>query len=241
MQKRIKVIAIIPARGGSKGLPGKNIRLLGGKPLIAYSIETAKKSKLIERVIVTTDDEEIASVAREYGAEIPFLRPAELAQDDTPPDPVLKHTLEFLYDKEGVKPEIIAWLEPPNPFRTAEEVDEAIQVFSDDPSADSLRSVIEPFQNPYKSWILEGKYLTPLIPKKGKAFFSGPRQKTPKTYWQNAAIFLVRYDTIMKKGNFFGDKILPYIMESDRFVDIDDEESFALAEWYFKKMQNVKT
>jgi len=102
-----KIIAIIPARGGSKGLPGKNIIPLGGKPLIAHSIETAKKSKLIERVIVTTDDEEIADVAREYGAEVPFIRPAELAQDDTPPDPVLKHTLQFLEEKEGIKPEII--------------------------------------------------------------------------------------------------------------------------------------
>jgi len=238
MAELIKVIAIIPARGGSKGLPGKNIILLGGKPLIAHSIETAKKSKLVERVIVTTDDEEIAGVAREYGAEVPFIRPSELAQDDTSPDPVLKHTLKFLEKKEGFKPEIIVWLEPPCPFRTPEEIDEAIKMLQEDGEADSLRSVIEPFQNPYKSWTIDDKkYLKPLIDTKGQAFHTGPRQKTAKVYWQNGAIFLIKYNTIMKKGNFFGDNILPYVMDSDRFVDIDTKEDLDLAEWYLKRFK----
>lgn len=232
-----KIIAIIPARGGSKGLPGKNIIPLGGKPLIAWSIEAAKKSKLIERVIVTTDDEKIASVVKEYGAEVPFIRPAELAQDDTPPDPVLRHTLQFLEEKEGVEPEIIVWLEPPCPFRTPEEIDAAIEMLQNDPKADSLRSVIEPFQNPFKSWTIEGKYLRPLIEKKGQVLHTGPRQKTQKVYWQNGALFLLKYDTIMKKGNFFGDNIIPYIMKSDRFVDIDKKEDLELAEWYLKKFK----
>src|SRR3989338_1589206 len=132
-----RIIAIIPARGGSKGFPGKNIIPLGGKPLISHSIEVAKKSKLIERVIVTTDDEKIASIAREYGAEVPFIRPAELAQDDTPPDSVLKHTLQFLEEKEDLKPEIIVWLEPPCPFRTPEEIDRAVETLPNDPAAAS--------------------------------------------------------------------------------------------------------
>jgi len=123
MEKNKKIIAIIPARGGSKGIPRKNIVNLAGKPLIAWTIEAAKKSNLIGRIIVTTDDQEIADVALKYGAEVPFLRPKELAQDDTQPDPVLKHALQFLYDKENFKPEIIAWLEPPCPIRTAEEID----------------------------------------------------------------------------------------------------------------------
>ena len=233
-----RVIAIIPARGGSKGLPWKNIIPLGGKPLIAWSIEVAKKSKLVERVIVTTDDEKIASVAREYGAEVPFIRPAELAQDDTPPDPVLKHVLQFLEEKEGVRPEIIVWLEPPCPFRTQKEIDEAVTILRNDREADSLRSVIEPFQNPFKSWtIAEDGYLTPLIQIEGKTLHTGPRQKTKKTYWQNGALFLLKYDTIMKKGNFFGDKILPYVMPSDRFVDIDKREDLEMAEWYLKNFK----
>lgn len=236
MRKKIRTIAVIPARGGSKGFPGKNIIPLGGKPLIAWSIEAAKKSKLVERVIVTTDDEKIASIAREYGAEVPFIRPAELAQDDTPPDPVLKHVLQFLEEKEGVSPEIIVWLEPPCPFRTPQEIDEAIVALKNDSDADSLRSVIEPFQNPFKSWTIdENGYLSPFIKVEGKALHTGPRQKTMKTYWQNGALFLLKYDTIMEKGNFFGDKILPYIMPSDRFVDIDKREDLELAEWYIRK------
>src|SRR3989338_1568272 len=229
-----KVIAIIPARGGSKGVPRKNIRLLGGKPLIAYSIEAAKKSRLVERIIVTTDDTEIAKIAKKHGAEIPFLRPAELAQDDTPPGPVLEHTLQFLKEKENYKPEIIVWLEPPCPFRTPKDIDEAALALRKDKKADSLRSVCEPFQNPYKSWTWEKKYLTPLITEKGKVLHTGPRQKTRKVYWQNGAIFLVRYNTIMKKGNFFGDRILPFVMGNHKFVDIDREEDFLLAEFYLK-------
>ena len=189
-------------------------------------------------MIVTTDDEKIATVAREYGAEVPFIRPAELAQDDTPPDPVLKHVLQFLEEKEGVKPEIIVWLEPPCPFRTHDEIDEAITMLRNDPEADSLRSVIEPFQNPFKSWTIgEEGYLEPLIKIEGRALHTGPRQKTAKVYWQNGALFLLKYDTIMKKGNFFGDKIIPYIMSSDRFVDIDKKEDLDLAEFYLKNFK----
>lgn len=234
MPQSEKIICIIPARGGSKGVPRKNVRLLGGKPLIAYTIETAKESKYIERVIVTTDDEEIAEVARQYGAEVPFIRPAELAEDDTPPDPVLVHTLEFLREKENLEPEIIVWLEPPTPFRTVEEVDEAIRIFDADKEADSLRAVCEPSQNPFKMWTLEGKYLEPLIEQK-EALHTGPRQKTKKVYWQNGSIFLLRYDTIMKKGNFFGDKILPLIVGNDKNIDIDTEEDLKLAELYLGK------
>lgn len=238
MSKEVKIIAIIPARGGSKGLPRKNIIPLGGKPLISHSIEVAKKSKLIERVFVTTDDEEIANVAKKYGAEVPFIRPAELAQDDTPPGPVLDHVLKFLSDEEGIKPEIIVWLEPPCPFRTAKEVDEAIHILQGDPEADSLRAVCEPFQNPYKSWTLEGKYLEPLMEQKGNAFHSGPRQNTKTVYWQNGTIFLIKRSTLLNKGNMFGDKILPFIMPDSRFIDIDTKEDLALAEFYLKKFKD---
>lgn len=234
MGKSFKIVAIIPARGGSKGVPRKNIRLLGGKPLIAYAIEAAKKSKLIQRVIVTTDDTEIAAIAKKHGAEVPFIRPAELAKDDTPPGPVLEHALRFLKEKEKYTPDIIVWLEPPCPFRTPGEIDEAVRALQKDKKADSLRSVCEPFQNPYKSWTLDKKYLRPLLTEKGRVLHTGPRQKTKKTYWQNGAIFLVRYNTIMKKGNFFGDRILPFIMASHKFVDIDKEGDFLLAEFYLK-------
>jgi N-acylneuraminate cytidylyltransferase len=232
-----KIIAIIPARGGSKGVSRKNIRLLGKKPLIVYTIETALASKYIERVIVTTDDEEVARIARKYGAEVPFLRPEELAQDDTPPYPVLKHALKFLKEEEGLKPDIIVWLEPPTPFRTVKEVDEAIQIFQKDTDADSLRAVCTPSQNPFKMWTLEGKYLKPLIQQDGQVFHSGPRQKTKQVFWQNGSIFLLRYDTIIKKGNFFGDKILPLIVENSSNIEIDTEEDFKQAEYYLKNIE----
>ena len=238
MGKSIKIIAIIPARGGSKGLPRKNLRILGGKPLISHAIEVAQKSKHVDRVIVTTDDKEIAAIAKKYGAEVPFVRPAELELDDTPPVPVLKHALEFLREKENYRPDIIVWLEPPCPFRTPAQVDEAIQIFLADKKADSLRSVCEPFQNPFKSWTLQGKYLKPLITERGKVFHTGPRQKTRKVYWQNGAIFILRYDTIMKRGNFFGDRILPFIVGNDQFIDIDEEKDLLLAEDYLKR-QNL--
>jgi len=230
----MKILAVIPARGGSKGIPRKNIVKLGGKPLIAYAIEAAKKSRLINRVIVTTDDKEIARVAKKYGAEAPFLRPKELARDFTPAEPVLKHALEFLNNKESYRPEIIVWLEPPSPFRTAAEVDAAIRIFLADPEADSLRAVCRPFQNPFKMWVKKGQYLEPLIKINGAPLCSRPRQKTKEVYWQNGHIYLLRYDTIMKKGNFYGDKILPFIMPENKFIDIDSEENLELARLLLK-------
>jgi len=161
-----KILAIIPARGGSKGIPKKNIVNINGKPLIQYTIEVAKESKLIDRVIVSTDDDEIAEISEKLGAEVPFIRPAELAKDGTPTFPVIKHALKWLKENEKYKPELIVLLEPTFPLRTVEKVDEAIKVISSDEEADSLRGVCEPFQNPFKMWIPCGKYLKPLIKEK---------------------------------------------------------------------------
>ncbi|PIP73768.1 MAG: hypothetical protein COW88_00860 [Candidatus Lloydbacteria bacterium CG22_combo_CG10-13_8_21_14_all_47_15] len=239
MHKKLKIIALIPARGGSKGLPRKNIQPLAGKPLIAHSIEVAKKSSLINRVIVTTDDKEIAGIAKKYGAEIPFIRPAQLARDDTLPFPVLKHALEFLYEKEQYKPDIIVWLEPPNPVRDARRIDDAIRTFARDKKADSLRAVCEPDVTPYKMWTLKGKYLEPFVKKNNRAIHGAPRQGLKKVYTQNGFVFLFRYDTIMKKGNIFGDRILPYIIE-DKFVNIETKEDLDFAEFYFRRAKKLK-
>ena len=234
MSKPAKIISIIPARGGSKGVLRKNIRLLDGKPLIAYTIETALASKYIERTLVTTEDEEIAAIAQKCGAEVLFMRPKELAKDDTPADPVLRHALEWLLENEGLKPEIIVWLEPPTPFRSVQEVDDAIEIFEADKEADSLRAVCKPRQNPYKMWTLQGKYLKPLVEQGGKSLHTGPRQKTPEVFWQNGSIFLLRYETIMRRGNFFGENILPLIVSDRKNIDIDTEEDFKLAEFYIR-------
>ncbi len=212
-------------------MPRKNILPLCGKPLIAYSIEVAKKSRLIDRVIVTTDDKEIADVAKKYGAEIPFIRPAELAQDNTPPFPVLKHALEFLKSKENYKPDVIVWLEPPNPIRDAKRLDEAIRIFIADKKADSLRAVSESEQSPFKMWKVKGKYLEPFIKANNQVIQGVPRQKLDKIYSQNGFVFLFRYNTIMKKGNICGDRVLPYII-GDKFINIETKEDLKFAEFY---------
>lgn len=232
--KNNNIVSIIPARGGSKGIPRKNIIEVGGKPLIAYSIEAAKNSALIDRVIVTTDDKEIAEIAEKYGAEVPFIRPYELAQDNTPTYPVIKHTVEWLQEKENYKPELIVILEPTFPLRTSEEIDSAIKLILSDEEADSLRGVIEPFQNPYKMWTLKDKYLTSLI-KEGESAYEKPRQMLNKVYWQNGHIYISKYKTLMEKGNIHGDKILPFILDSDKFIDVDTEEDLKLLTNYLKK------
>ncbi len=147
-----EMLALIPARGGSKSIPRKNIRPFAGHPLIAYSIAAGLAAELVTRVIVSTDDEEIAAVARRYGAEAPFLRPAELAQDHTPDLPVFQHALEWLAEHEGYQPEIVVQLRPTSPFRRVAHIDQAMYRLLEQPEADSVRTVCVPFQNPFKMW-----------------------------------------------------------------------------------------
>lgn len=229
-----KILAIIPARGGSKGIPKKNIININGKPLIHYTIEVAKESKLIDRVIVSTDDDEIAEISKKLGAEVPFIRPLDLATDDTPTFPVIRHALEWLKENENYMPDLIVLLEPTFPLRTVEKVDEAIKVISSDKEADSLRGVCEPFQNPYKMWTLKGKYLVPLL-EEGAYTHKKPRQTLRKVYWQNGFIYISRYKTLMEKGSIHGEKILPFILDSDKFIDVDIEEDLKLLRCITKK------
>jgi len=225
--KKNKIIAIIPARGGSKGIPKKNIVEINGKPLISYTIDVAKKSKLIDRIIVTTDNNEIAEISKKYGAEVPFIRPSDLAEDHVPTYPVIRHTLNWLDENENYKPDLIVILEPTFPIRTPDEVDIAINKIQKDEEADSLRSVIEPFQNPFKMWKIKNKYLTPLI-ETGNDSYEKPRQTLERIYWQNGHIYISRYETIMNKENIHGDKILPYILDESKFIDVDTKKDLEL-------------
>jgi N-acylneuraminate cytidylyltransferase len=231
----MKILAIIPARGGSRSVPKKNIKKLNGKPLIAYSIEEAKRSKFIDRLVVSTDSKEIAKVSKKYGAEVPFLRPAELAQDNTTDLPVFKHAVKWLKDNEGYVPDIIVHLRPTAPLRKANHIDEGIKLLIGDKDADSVRSVCEPSQNPYKMWRIKKRYLVSILNAKGKTeSFNMPRQKLPKVYWQNASVDVVRYDTIIKKNSMTGDNILPLFMEAKYSVDLDTEFDFKIAEEIIK-------
>src|SRR5512145_1145659 len=152
-----EILALIPARGGSKGIPRKNIRSFAGYPLIAWSIAAAKQSSLVTRVIVSTDDEEIAAVAHEWGAETPFLRPAELAQDKTTDLPVFEHALQWLEEHEGYRPEIVLQLRPTSPIRPKDMLDRSIRILLNHADADCVRGVVPAGQNPFKMWRFDGE------------------------------------------------------------------------------------
>jgi len=229
----VEVLAIIPARGGSKSIPRKNIRPFAGHPLIAYSIAAGLKAETVTRVIVSTDDEEIAQVAREYGAEVPFLRPDELAQDNTTDFPVFEHALTWLADQEGYHPEIVVQLRPTSPVRPPDCVDNAVRLLLEHPEADSVRGVVLSGQDPHKMWRIsaEGRML-PLLTIDGMAEpYNSPRQTLPVTYWQTGHIDAIRASIIFKKRSLSGNFILPLVLDDQYTVDIDTPTDWQRAEW----------
>ena len=224
-----EILALIPARGGSKGIPHKNIRRFAGYPLLAWSIAAGLQAKSVSRVIVSTDDGEIAAVAREYGADVPFTRPSELAQDRTHDLPVFEHALKWLEDIEGYKPDIVVQLRPTSPIRPKEMLDGAIKVLVENPDADSVRGVVPAGQNPYKMWKFNGydKPLNPLIHVEGLTEpYNAPRQILPQAYWQTGHIDAIRTKTISHKNSLTGDVVYPYVIDPRYTVDID-----TLADW----------
>ena len=227
----MEILALIPARGGSKSIKKKNIVDLAGKPLVAYSIETAKASRLISRVVVSTDDTEIKTACLRFGAEVPFLRPVELAQDDTLDWPVFFHALRWLKREEEYSPDIIVHLRPTTPLRRWEDVDASIRLLMDNPMADAIRSVSPPIQNPFKMWTLEERHLIPLLDIEISEPYNQPRQKLPTVYWQNGYIDVTRRYTIIEKKSMTGDHILPYVMDNQFIIDIDQPLSLKWAEF----------
>jgi len=225
------VLALIPARGGSKSIPMKNIAPLAGRPLIAHSIEVARKCRRISRVIVSTDSEQIRQVSLSCGAEVPFLRPAEIAEDDTTDLPVFVHALRWLSDHEAYHPDIVVHIRPTTPLRTPERVDAAIEALIENPEADSVRAVSPPLQNPFKMWTLGDTYLEPLVDIGIPEPYNQPRQRLPTVYWQTGYIDVVRTSSLLEKESMTGDRILPYIMDEQFVVDIDQPFSLRLAEF----------
>jgi N-acylneuraminate cytidylyltransferase len=227
-----EVLAIIPARGGSKSIPCKNIKPFCGFPLIAWSIAAAKQSKQVTRVIVSTDDKEIAVTARKFGAETPFLRPARLAQDDTRDLPVFVHALEWLNKHEGYKPDVVVQLRPTSPIRPRRLVDKAVETLLSLPKADSVRGVVPASQNPYKMWRVEGKRspMRNLLDIDGiEEPYNEPRQALPAVYWQTGHIDAIRRSTI-ERGSMSGEKVYPLIIDECFAVDIDTVQDWELAE-----------
>ena len=224
MVKRLEVLGVIPARGGSKGIPRKNIKDFAGFPLIAYSIAAAKQSNLVTRVIVSTDDEEIAEIARQWGAETPFLRPEEFARDNTLDLPVMQHCLAWLKENEDYQPDMVVWLRPTSPIRPKHCVDDAIRTLLDHPEADSIRGVIPAGQNPFKMWTVDADSgaLNPLLQVDGvKEPYNAPRQVLPAAYWQTGHIDAIWTKTILEKQSMTGDVIFPLMIDTRYTVDID--------------------
>src|SRR5215213_1625419 len=225
-----EILALIPARGGSKGIPRKNIRSFAGYPLIAWSIAAAKQASSVTRIIVSTDDEEIASVAREYGAETPFLRPAEFAQDNTTDLPVFEHALQWLEENEGYLPEVVIQLRPTSPIRPKDCVERAVNILLQHADADCVRGVVPAWQNPHKMWRFAGKGqpMRPLLKVDGIAEpYNAPRQVLPPVYWQTGHIDAIRVSTIRQKRSLTGDVIYPLVIDPRYTVDIDQLSDWA--------------
>ena len=229
-----KILAVIPARGGSKGVPRKNIRLICGMPLIAYSIETALAVRhLFHRVIVSTDDEEIASIARQYGAEVPFLRPAELAGDEIPTVPVLQHAVQFVEQQDSIRLDWVCLLQPTDPFRTVEDIEAALALALQG-DCDSVISVVQVFSvHPILMKRIENGRLLPYCIKETE----GTRRQDyqPPAYMRNGAIYLVRRDVLMVHNSIWGEIIRPYIMPEERSVGVDSELDLKLVEILMKE------
>lgn len=224
MVRKPEVLAIIPARGGSKGIPRKNIRDFAGYPLIAYSIMAGVQARSVTRTIVSTDDEEIAAIGCQFGAESPFLRPAEYSQDSTVDLPVFQHALRWLAENEGYMPDVVVQLRPTTPVRPPDCVDQAVGILLDHTEADSVRGVVEAGENPFKMWKINPKngQMSPLIGVEGiKEAYNAPRQQLPPVYWQTGHIDAIRPTTILEKGSMSGDVILPLVIDPRYTVDID--------------------
>ena len=225
-------LAIVPARGGSKGLPRKNLLPLAGKPLICWTIEQARAAASLDRVIVSTDDAEIAAVAREAGAAVPFMRPAELAGDDTPDLPVLAHALAWLSEHEGLDPDVVVWLRPTSPLRTASDIDATVELL-ETRSARCVRSVCLTEHHPAWMYTMSGEELELFeVP-------CGPylrRQDLPAVYRPNGAVDVIRRDAVPGEGALFVTPALGYVMPHERSVDIDDAVDFDLAGLLLERM-----
>jgi len=224
-----KVLAIIPARGGSKGIPRKNIIPLKGKPLIAWTIDEAKKSRFLDRIIVSTDDEEIADIAKQWGGEVPFFRPKELAQDDTPGIAPILHALSYFTDYEYV-----VVLQPTSPLRTAGDIDEAISLCEKNKSNFCVSVTESKVVPEWMFFVNEEGILTPLNDNKQIPY---QRQKAKKTYVLNGAVYVAKIAALVDTRSFLTTETIPYIMPSDRSVDIDDVSDIARCEYLIEKWE----
>lgn len=221
-----KILGLIPARGGSKGIPGKNIRLLNGKPLLYYAVQAANKSGLVDRLILTTDSNEIASTGRELGIEVPFLRPTELARDDTPMLPVIEHTLHFV-EAQGWQPDIILLLQPTAPLRRGEHIRQAVELLTQT-KCDSVVSVVEVPRHYVPDFVLrleDGK-LHPFLDMP----LATRRQDARPAYSRDGTIYAFWRNVLVEKKNIYGDDCRPLIIPEDQSCNLDTMDDWQEAE-----------
>ena len=234
-----EVLGIIPARGGSKGIPGKNLRPLCGRPLIDYTFEAARGCDRLTRTILTTDSPAIAEAARAAAIEVPFLRPDELARDDTPTLPVIRHALDWLATNDGYMPDIVVLLQPTAPLRTACQIEEAVDLLTRS-EADAVVSVtpVPAHHSPHWQFVIRdgemrlftGEPWSELIP---------ARQLLPRTYSRDGSIYAFWRRTLEQTGSVYGRRTVPYVIPEQECINIDSMEDWILAESRMSKRMAV--
>jgi CMP-N,N'-diacetyllegionaminic acid synthase len=219
-----RLVGLVPARGGSVGMPRKNVRLLGDKPLIAWTIEAARGSRHLDRVVVSTDDDEIAACARAYGAETPFMRPAELATDSAQGIDVVLHALEQIRDADA-----IVLLQPTSPFRSTEDIDQAVE--NADSTGQPVVSVTESPKSPYLSYEIAKGILVPVLQQRTGAT---NRQQFPATYTLNGAVYVATRSALLTHRSFMTATTRAYVMPAERSIDLDAESDWKYAEFLLR-------
>ena len=236
----MSVLAIIPARSGSKGIKKKNIIKINNHPLLAYSIGIALKSKNIDEVICSTDTKQIKTYAEEYGAKVPFLRPKSISNDNSRDIDFILHSINYFKQQKQQLPELIVLLRPTSPLRKLNILNNAIKIMLKHKQYDSLRSVCEAKDTPYKMWTINKKKnsLQPLLHLENDPEpFNSPRQKLPLVYWQTGQIEIIKTQSLINYNSVSGVNIYPLIVDSEMSVDIDSIEDLKLAE---EKIKNNK-
>tara|TARA_Y100001970_G_C14204651_1_gene843225 strand:+ start:966 stop:1673 length:708 start_codon:yes stop_codon:yes gene_type:complete len=234
MSNNSKVLGIIPARSGSKGIPDKNISMVGSKPLISWTIEAAKKAKKLDEIIVSTDSEKYASICRNYNIQVPFLRPAEFSNDEATSEDVIIHAVKWMKKNKQYDPEYILYLQPTSPLRTASDIDKAINI-AEEKQANSVVSVELASQHPYFMKKIDYKGLI--------SHYERQRVPTPRRqdlepiYVLNGAIFLIRTEIILNNKNWYEKKCYSYIMPSKKSIDIDGPNDLHIADLLLKNCE----
>ncbi|MFA6184004.1 MAG: acylneuraminate cytidylyltransferase family protein [Parcubacteria group bacterium] len=235
MKKKYKILAVITARSGSKGIPGKNLKKLRKKPLVVYTIQVAKKSKLISHLIVSTDDKKIADISKKLKVQVPFLRPAALASDTASHIDVMKHANDFMEKKLGIIFDYVVILQPTSPLREAKDIDETLKKIINNKQADSAVSLVEiDCNHPIKIKKIIGDRVFPYCIKENVF----RRQDLPTAYKRSGAVYVMTRDLLMKKNKIFGNNIVGHIVPKERSIDIDNEFDWLKAEYMMKKINN---